>query len=242
MAAIECRKQMMYRGTTKIWPSNSSSNTYRRPSLNMLASVFVCVALFSFLHHIPIHLAAELRFMDLLRRGICQTSGSRWNNSRLSIPFHHTTSNGGLDYSCLVVATMLHFNVRDIPLLIKRNDVTSITILVTLIVCYLSYLLIYGLFLCPTRHLPGPFYTRYNLPYYLILFSGSGCMIVHDLHKKYGIHQIDLFLMKVRSFAYPRLWWTSVLLKQRSKHGLGITKVKLLGIRIRSLVEWSVEA
>ena len=204
----------------------------------MLASGFVSLIFLPCLYI----LWATLRFMDLLRRGICQTSGSPWNNSRLSSPFYHTTSNEGLDYSCIVVTTMLHFNVRDVSLLIERNNVTSMTILVALIACYLSYLLIYGLFLCPTRSLPGPFYTRYNLPYYLILFSGSGCMIVHDLHKKYGIHQIELFLTKVRSFAYPRLWWISVLLKRRLKHGLDITKVRPRGIKIRSLVEWSVEA
>ena len=56
-----------------------------------------------------------------------------------------------------------------------------------LAVSYLAYLLYYGFFMCPTRHIPGPFFTRFTYgPYYLLLFRGKGCMETLSLHQKYG--------------------------------------------------------
>jgi len=52
---------------------------------------------------------------------------------------------------------------------------------------YLGYLLYYGFFVCPTRHIPGPFLTRFSYaPYYFLLFRGRGCMDTMALHAKYG--------------------------------------------------------
>ena len=57
----------------------------------------------------------------------------------------------------------------------------------TLIGFYLLYTLIYGLFLCPTRHIPGPFITRFSrIPYNLQLIGNSNCIDVQSLHDKYG--------------------------------------------------------
>jgi hypothetical protein len=52
---------------------------------------------------------------------------------------------------------------------------------------YFSYTVFYGLFLCPTRHIPGPFLTRFSYwPYNVLLFRGQGCMETRALHEKYG--------------------------------------------------------
>jgi ABC-type multidrug transport system permease subunit len=55
------------------------------------------------------------------------------------------------------------------------------------VIIYLCYLVIYGYFLCPTRHIPGPFLTRFTrAQYYFLLFGGSVSINVHKLHQKYG--------------------------------------------------------
>jgi hypothetical protein len=76
----------------------------------------------------------------------------------------------------------------------KVNDVrityhfNALTIVLGLFCLYSLYILIFGLFLCRTRHIPGPFLARFGKAYYLILFfGGSLSMRVHELHKKYGM-------------------------------------------------------
>jgi hypothetical protein len=67
----------------------------------------------------------------------------------------------------------------------------SSAIILSCIALYLFYTLIYGLFLCPLRHLPGPFITRFtSIPYYILVFSGKGGEQTAALHKKYGIPNI----------------------------------------------------
>jgi hypothetical protein len=52
---------------------------------------------------------------------------------------------------------------------------------------YLLYIVIYGLFLCPTRHIPGPFLTRFSgIPFALNLTSGEVSARIHQQHEKYG--------------------------------------------------------
>jgi hypothetical protein len=64
----------------------------------------------------------------------------------------------------------------------------ALTIVLGLFCLYLLDILIFGLFLCPTRHIPGPFLARFGTAYYLALFfGGSISMRVHELHKKYGM-------------------------------------------------------
>lgn len=53
---------------------------------------------------------------------------------------------------------------------------------------YFAYILIYGSFFCSTRHIPGPFLTRFGKwYYYALLFGGSISADIHELHKIYGI-------------------------------------------------------
>jgi hypothetical protein len=71
--------------------------------------------------------------------------------------------------------------------LADKYHVNAFTVYLGLVALYLGYLLIYGFFLCPTRHIPGPFLTRFTYgPYYILLFGGKGCMQTHTLHEKYG--------------------------------------------------------
>jgi hypothetical protein len=56
-----------------------------------------------------------------------------------------------------------------------------------LVLCgaYLLYILIYGLFLCPTRHIPGPFFTRFTSIYPIYLqFCGTGLEQARRLHER----------------------------------------------------------
>jgi hypothetical protein len=58
---------------------------------------------------------------------------------------------------------------------------------------YLCYLVIYGYFFCPTRHLPGPFLTRFTRgQYYFLLFGGEVSINVHKLPQKYGLASYDM--------------------------------------------------
>ena len=69
----------------------------------------------------------------------------------------------------------------------EKYHVTGVALVLSFLAAYLVYLLIYGLFLCPTRHIPGPFLTRFSTgPYYALLMGGKGCMQTHALHQKYG--------------------------------------------------------
>jgi hypothetical protein len=58
---------------------------------------------------------------------------------------------------------------------------------------YLGYLLYYAFLVCPTRHIPGPFLTRFTYaPYYFLLFRGRACMDTMALHQKYGTSPLTL--------------------------------------------------
>lgn len=52
---------------------------------------------------------------------------------------------------------------------------------------YVIYLLIYGFFLSPTRHVPGPFLSRFG-PFYFFyrLFRGFLATDLVALHQRYG--------------------------------------------------------
>ena len=63
----------------------------------------------------------------------------------------------------------------------------AVNIVLGLFGFYLLYIIVYGIFLCPTRHIPGPFLARFSSAYYFaLLFGGSISSTVHELHKKYG--------------------------------------------------------
>lgn len=65
----------------------------------------------------------------------------------------------------------------------------------TIIGGYVLYILIYGLFFCPIRHLPGPFITRFSrVPHLLLVFGGTRCIDLRRLHDKYGII-LQIFLI-----------------------------------------------
>ena len=60
-------------------------------------------------------------------------------------------------------------------------------VFLNLIGAYLTYCLIYGFFFCPTRHIPGPFVTRFTCFYfYYIMFRGFSSSSLLELHEKYG--------------------------------------------------------
>lgn len=64
----------------------------------------------------------------------------------------------------------------------------AIRVLLIVGLAYLGYVIVYGLFFCPTRHLPGPFVSKFSYAYYYyILFGGSIAADVAALHRKYGI-------------------------------------------------------
>jgi hypothetical protein len=64
----------------------------------------------------------------------------------------------------------------------------ALTIVLGVFCLYLIYILIFGLFLCPTRHIPGPFLARFGTAYdHALFFGGSMSMKVYELHKKYGM-------------------------------------------------------
>jgi hypothetical protein len=48
--------------------------------------------------------------------------------------------------------------------------VDGLSIILGLFGLYLLYILIYGLFFCRTRHIPGPFLARFGTAYYQVLF------------------------------------------------------------------------
>ena len=60
-------------------------------------------------------------------------------------------------------------------------------ILFGLVGAYVLYVLIYGIFFSPTRHIPGPLLTRFSsLPYIVLRLSGKLAFEIFDQHKKYG--------------------------------------------------------
>ena len=68
-----------------------------------------------------------------------------------------------------------------------RFQVNILLLALVFLGSYLGYLVYYGYFVCPTRHIPGPFLTRFSYaPYYFLLFRGRGCMDTMTLHAKYG--------------------------------------------------------
>ena len=60
-------------------------------------------------------------------------------------------------------------------------------VLTSAIGAYVVYVVCYGLFICPTRHLPGPFITRFSqIPHLLLIFGGTHCLDIRKLHDEYG--------------------------------------------------------
>ena len=77
----------------------------------------------------------------------------------------------------------------------EKHHVSAVAPIVGFVAAYLVYLLIYGYFLCPTRHIPGPFLTRFSsAPYYFLLIGGKGSMKTHALHQKYGNYMLSFTL------------------------------------------------
>lgn len=67
---------------------------------------------------------------------------------------------------------------------ILSSILTSILILLA---TYILWILTYGLLLCPTKHLPGQWHSRFtSLSSQVAMFSGRGAKSVDELHKKYG--------------------------------------------------------
>lgn len=67
------------------------------------------------------------------------------------------------------------------------RHVNPIAVILGLLGLYFAYVLIYGFFLCPSRHIPGPLLTRFGKWYYYrVLFGGSVSADIHKLHIKYG--------------------------------------------------------
>lgn len=66
-------------------------------------------------------------------------------------------------------------------------DISMTTACLGLTGIYVIYLLIYGFFLSPTRHLPGPFLSRFG-PFYFFycLFRGFLATDLVALHQRYG--------------------------------------------------------
>ena len=65
---------------------------------------------------------------------------------------------------------------------------TIAVVISTFVGFYLFYTFIYGLFLCPTRHIPGPFITQFtSIPYTLQLLGQTNCTDIQSLHEKYGL-------------------------------------------------------
>jgi len=63
-----------------------------------------------------------------------------------------------------------------------------LSLLLGLFGLYILYLIIYGFFLCPTRHIPGPFLTRFASKYVdALIMGGTLSMTIHELHKKHGM-------------------------------------------------------
>ena len=68
-----------------------------------------------------------------------------------------------------------------------RSSVSPATLLVTSLAALLLYILIYGILINPTRHIPGPIITRFTtLYFYYRLLSGSFGLELIKLHEKYG--------------------------------------------------------
>jgi len=81
----------------------------------------------------------------------------------------------------------------------------SLTILLGLTCLYALYVLIYGLFICPTRRIPGPILARFTTAYYhAIFFGGSMSMTIHELHKKYGISMFSHIKARSRCQNWPK--------------------------------------
>jgi hypothetical protein len=81
----------------------------------------------------------------------------------------------------------------------------ALTIVLGLFCLYLLYILIYGIFLCPTRHIPGPFVARFGTAYYQALFfGGSISLTIHELHKKYGMSFLCHIKLRSRSQTWSK--------------------------------------
>jgi hypothetical protein len=66
-------------------------------------------------------------------------------------------------------------------------DISPTTLLWSAAGGFLLYLLIFGLFLSPTRNIPGPVVTRFSSAWFLYrILRGYFASDVVDLHRKYG--------------------------------------------------------
>ena len=71
-------------------------------------------------------------------------------------------------------------------------QLTTTNVILGLLIAYLVYLVVYGLFICPTRHLPGPFLTRFGEAYFLsFVIRGITSAGVASLHKRYGFPAVE---------------------------------------------------
>lgn len=88
---------------------------------------------------------------------------------------------------------------------VSAHNISLSAVALAVLCLYTFYFTIYGLFLCPTRHLPGPFITRFTKIYWLkVFFGGSIGSDILALHRKYGIIPSARFAnrsnFQVRSF------------------------------------------
>jgi len=66
-------------------------------------------------------------------------------------------------------------------------DISPTIVLWSSVGGFLLYLLIYGLFLSPTRHIPGPLITRFSSAWFLYrILRGYFASDVVNLHRRYG--------------------------------------------------------
>jgi hypothetical protein len=66
-------------------------------------------------------------------------------------------------------------------------DISTTTLLWSAGGGFLLYLLIYGLFLSPTRYIPGPLITRFSSGWFLYrILRGYFASDVVNIHRKYG--------------------------------------------------------
>lgn len=98
---------------------------------------------------------------------------------------------------------------------------------------YFLYCIFYGLFLCPTRHLPGPFLTCFTgIPFAINLTSGEVSKRIHRQHEIYGtLHICVVTNLKVPSFDLPRKRSTFSSLRPLKMPGLVTMLRKLRGTR-----------
>src|SRR5436190_17272390 len=80
--------------------------------------------------------------------------------------------------------------------LVDSSQVNGSTIFFSVVGSYLAYIIAYGLFFCPTRHIPGPLITGFTGKYFhYLFFGGSMSTIILEQHKKYGCTSFSVILI-----------------------------------------------